>query len=185
MYWAINSWDIFLYAWPILTYGSEVWGASKSGLQELDRVFLRYIRCVLRVKATTSTLAVYGECGRFPPSLSCHVSLLSFFNRLHHMPVSQLVKQVYNHLNRLHEQGFTNWITKALDLAKTYDIDIKRAKPCFRDVCKYEIKEHLSMSGACLSRTQHQIQYYGRITFSRQDLALNPASRVLKILNTE
>ena len=37
------------------------------------------------------------------------------------------------------------------------------------------------MSGACLSRTQHQIQYYGRITFSKQDLALNPTSRVLDI----
>ena len=47
------------------------------------------------------------------------------------MPDSQLAKQVYNHLNRLHEQGFTNWINKALDFAKTYDIDIKRAKPCF------------------------------------------------------
>ena len=51
---------------PILTYGSEVWGASKSGLQELDRVFLRYMRCVLRVKATISNLAVNGECRRFP-----------------------------------------------------------------------------------------------------------------------
>ena len=52
---------------PILTYGSEVWGASKSGLQELDRVFLQYMRCVWRIKATTSNLAVYGECGRPTP----------------------------------------------------------------------------------------------------------------------
>ena len=54
---------------PLLTYGSEVWGVSKSFLQELDRVFLRYMRChgVLRVKATTSNLAVYGECQLPPP----------------------------------------------------------------------------------------------------------------------
>ena len=84
---------------PILTYGSEVWGASKSGLQELDRVFLRYMRCVLRVKATTSK----------------HQILLFMVN----------VDVPPNHLNRLHEQGFTNWITKALDLAKPNDIDIK------------------------------------------------------------
>ena len=153
---------------PILTYGSEVWGVCKSGLQELDRVFLRYMRCVLRVKATTSTLAVYGECVRFPPSLSCHVSLLSFFNRLHHMPDSQLVKQVYNHLNRLHEQGFTNWITKALELAKTYDIDIKRAKPCFIDVCKYWIKE----------------RFINEWRMSIQNTALNPILRTYSVLKT-
>ena len=153
---------------PILTYGSEVWGASMSGLQELDRVFLQYMRCVLRVKATTSNLAVYGECGRFSPTLSCHVSLLSFFNRLHHMPDSQLVKQVYKHLNRLHEQGFTNWTTKALDLANTYDIDIKCTKPCFRDVCKYEIKEH----------------FINEWRMSIQNTTLNPILRTYNVLKT-
>ena len=51
---------------PILTYGSEVWGFCKSGLLDLDRVFLRYMRCILRVKATTSNFIVIGECGQFP-----------------------------------------------------------------------------------------------------------------------
>ena len=122
----------------------------------------------LRVKATTSTLDVYGECGRFPPSLSCQVSLLSFFTRLHRMPDSQLVKQVYNHLNRLHEQGFTNWITKALDLAETYDVDIKRAKPCFRDVCKYEIKD----------------PFINEWRMSNQNTTLNPIFRTYNVLKT-
>ena len=101
-------------------------------------------------------------------TFSCHVSLLSFFNRFHHMPYSQLVKQVYTHLNRLHEQGFTNWMTKALDLAKTYDIDIKRTKPCFRDVCKYVIKEH----------------FINEWRMSIQNTTLNPILRTYNVLKT-
>ena len=127
---------------PILTYGSEVWGFCKSGLLDLDRVFLRYMRCILRVKATTSNFIVIGECGQFPPSVSCHISLLSFFYRLFHMPNSQLVKQVYNQLFRLHEQGFSNWITSVLDLSKIYNIDVTSVNRCFRNVFKFKVKEY-------------------------------------------
>ena len=78
------------------------------------------------------------------------------------------VMKVYYHLNRLHEQGFTNWITKALDLAKTYDIDIKCTKPCFRDVCKYEIKEH----------------FINEWRMSIQNTTLNPILRTYNVLKT-
>ena len=116
--------EIYLYLFyslvrPILTYGTEVWGFCKSGLLDLDRVFLRYMRCILRVKATTSNFIVIGECGQFPPSVSCHKSLLSFFNRLYNMPNSQLVKQVYNQLFR-----------------------VSSVNRCFRNVCKFKVKEY-------------------------------------------
>ena len=100
------------------------------------------MRCILRVKATTSNFIVIGECGHFSPSVSCHISLLSFFNRLYHMPNSQLVKQVYNQLFRLHEQGFSNWITSVLDLSKIYNIDVTSVNRCFRNVCKFKVKEY-------------------------------------------
>ena len=34
---------------PILTYGSDVWGMSKAGLDVSDKVFLHYARCTLGV----------------------------------------------------------------------------------------------------------------------------------------
>ena len=100
------------------------------------------MRCILRVKATTSHFIVIGECGQFPPSVSCHISLLSFFNRLYHMPNSQLVKQVYNQLFHLQEQGFSNWITSVLDLSKIYNIDVTSVNRCFRNVSKFKVKEY-------------------------------------------
>ena len=53
---------------PITTYGSDVWGCNLD-LHYTDKVFLDFIECVFRVKATTCTTIVYGECGRLPPSV--------------------------------------------------------------------------------------------------------------------
>ena len=57
---------------PILTYGSEIWGTNKSGCDEIDTFCLRFMKSVLGVKSSTSTIAVYGELGFFPPSLVAH-----------------------------------------------------------------------------------------------------------------
>ena len=83
---------------PILMYGSDVWGHHKSGTSMIDKVMLRFSRCVLNVKATTSNVMVYGECGILPPSVYCTVSTMCYMNRLHHMPNNSIVKQVYNEL---------------------------------------------------------------------------------------
>ena len=52
---------------PILTYGSDVWGLSKTGLDVglIDKVFLNFARCTLSVKATIFNSIVYGEYGRY------------------------------------------------------------------------------------------------------------------------
>ena len=51
---------------PILLFGSEVWGASKTGREKVDKIFLRFLRTVLGVKATTSNAITLGECGMIP-----------------------------------------------------------------------------------------------------------------------
>ena len=109
---------------PVLTYGSDVWGHKKSGLSEIDRVFLWYIRRVLNVKATTPNIILIGECGRYPPSVFCHISLLCFSNRLYHLSDTKVTKQVYNELLKLHENGFTNWSSNVMELSKLYEIGI-------------------------------------------------------------
>ena len=103
---------------PIRTYGSDVWGLSKAGLDVINKVFLNYIRCTLNVKATTCNAIVYGECGRFSLSVFCHIDVLLA------MPGDRIVKSVFHTLYTLHGQGFTTWVTKAYDLAQTYNIDM-------------------------------------------------------------
>ena len=120
---------------PILTYGSEVWSVRKSTLNVLDKVFLRYVRCALSIKATTSNIITVGESGQYPPSVACTISLLNFTNRLYHMPDSTLAKQVFNELKNLHELGFHTWASEVLALGREYDIDfscnLSQFKKCF------------------------------------------------------
>ena len=88
---------------PILAYGSDVWGARKDGLLALDKVFLRFVRCTLGIKATTSNVIVAGECGRLPPSTQCTIHALCDMNRVMHTNGGSLVQQVYHELRSLHD----------------------------------------------------------------------------------
>ena len=98
---------------PILTYGSEVWGVYKQGPASADKVFMKFARCLLGVKASTSNLMTLGECGHFPPSVPCAISVLCYLNRLHHMSDHRVVKQVFIELKRLHDLSFPTWVTQA------------------------------------------------------------------------
>ena len=40
------------------------------------------------------------------------------------MPGDRIVKSMFHTLDTLHGQGFTRWVTKAYDLAQTYNIDM-------------------------------------------------------------
>ena len=126
---------------PILTFGSDVWGNQKSIIDKLDSVYFRFARCSLGVKGTTSKIITVGEYGMFPPSIFCKVALLNYYNRLQNMPETWIAKQVFNELRHLHELGFTNWITDALNTFSFYNLettsDLKRfkytSKKCVRD----------------------------------------------------
>ena len=109
---------------PILIYGSDLRGYNKNGTSMVDKVTLRFCRCILNVKATTSNIMVYGECGILPPSIYCNVSAMCYINRLHHMPNDSIVKQVYNELAKLHQLGFTTWVNHVSEMVDTYLLDI-------------------------------------------------------------
>ena len=109
---------------PILTYGSDVWGFNKTVANTLDKVLLNYNRCILQVEATTRNAIVYGECGKFPPSVYCHWNVLSYYHRLLTMPEGKVVISVFNMLFNLSEQGFQTWSTRVCELALAYNINI-------------------------------------------------------------
>ena len=70
---------------PMVTFGSDVWGNNKNAHTMSDKVFLRFIRCTLGVKCTTSNILVFVECGLMPPSTKCTINSVCFMNRLMHM----------------------------------------------------------------------------------------------------
>ena len=54
---------------PILLCGSDVWGFSEQGQAQIVKIMLHYCLCVLNVKANTSNVITFGECGVLQPSV--------------------------------------------------------------------------------------------------------------------
>ena len=127
---------------PILSYGSEVWAISKASLDNIDKVFLKFIRSSISVKSTTSNIIMMGESGQFPPSVSCVISLLKYTNRLHNLAQTMLVKQVYDELVRLNGLGFQTWVGKVTALATQFDLKIGTSIKEFSLTCGNSIRSH-------------------------------------------
>ena len=121
---------------PILTYGSDVWGHNKNAHNMLDKVFLRFIRCTLGVKCTTSNIIVYGECGRMPPSTKCTINSLCFMNRLMHMGGDSLTKKVYYELENLTQQGFDTWVGSLCKISDALQLNLHMHPSKFRQECQ-------------------------------------------------
>ena len=151
---------------PIITsYTSDFWGLNRSGLNDLDKLFLQYL-CVLRVKATTSNVIVFGECGKFLPSMYCHANVLCYLHRLLTMQPGRIVKSVFNSLHDLNNQGFPSWVSRSYDLAESYQIDmescIELSPYQFKELWHERLKNSFIMSwmtdlrmGACLLFLKH------------------------------
>ena len=109
---------------PILLYGSDVWGFSKAGCEAIDKLCLFFLRCVLRVKKSTSKLMCYGDLGVLPPSVHAHSHCILFHSRISNLPENDIVRSVYNVLHDFNEVGFNNELSKVKDLASSYNLDM-------------------------------------------------------------
>ena len=78
---------------PILTYGSDVWGINEKGRDSVDKVMLWFLRLLLGVKATTSNIITFGECGIIPTDTTCQINCILYFERLKALPDSRIVKK--------------------------------------------------------------------------------------------
>ena len=121
---------------PILTYGSDVWGVNKTGRNSIDKLTLRFLKNILGVKQSTSTLMVIGETGFILPSVDCIRNTVCFHNRITHMDNSFLVREVYDELKNLHECGFPTWFSKAYDILRDNSLEIDISRSNFKQASK-------------------------------------------------
>ena len=76
-----------------------------------------------------------------PPSMQCIISALCYLNRLCHLPERLIVKQAYDELLRLHDNGFTTWVGNVRELARMYNLDISLTVYGFKNKCKRVVSE--------------------------------------------
>ena len=117
---------------PILLYGSDNWGISKTMCESIDKVCLFFIRCILRVKTSTSRLMCFGELGITPPSILAKINVLNFHLRLKQLNSHSLERVVLDDLLEYREIGFPNSVSSVYNIATSYGINL--------DLCDYSIE---------------------------------------------
>ena len=109
---------------PILLYGSDIWGISRHMCDAIDKVCLFFIRCILRVKPSTSKLMCFGELGIIPPSVLAKINVLNAHLRLRQMNDNSLESIVLQELYDFVDVGFDNIVSSVHSIATSYDIDL-------------------------------------------------------------
>ncbi len=97
---------------PLIDYGSEIW-YKESIINKLETVHLRYLKRILKVRQQTSTLAVYGDLGRYPLKVRIQGNVLKYLHRLHNSPEDSVINKIVKMLQKYNDQGKSNWLTKA------------------------------------------------------------------------
>ena len=121
---AIYLFDCFIK--PILTYGCDIWGYNERLNKSIEKVHLRYLKYVLGVKNTTSTLMVLGDTGRLPLSSETHTRIISNFQRLYNMHNERRVSEVFTSMSDLTYSGASTWIKSVTEIYNKYN-------------CKYDV----------------------------------------------
>ena len=89
-----------------LNYGSEIAGFCSQ--KEVERLHLRFCKRILGVKLSSSNLAVYGELGRFPLSISKYIRILKYWFKILNTE-NCIIKGVYTCLMDDLDNGKMNW----------------------------------------------------------------------------
>ena len=110
---------------PILTFGSENWGINVKSCEMVDKFFNWFARLVLRVKSTTCNMMTWGECGVIPPSVYCHINVITYAIRLKNISTDSILSGVFTENVYLHEIGFETWYSKVTKLGRKYNIDLE------------------------------------------------------------
>ncbi len=100
---------------PIMQYASEIWFQNKE-MTELQKIHLSYLKNTMRVKPSSSTLAIYSELGRFPILIKQKCQLIKYWRRILKMSQNAYVNKAYNSMYELDDLGQTNWCSFVKDI---------------------------------------------------------------------
>jgi len=135
---------------PIMEYASEIWFSNKE-VHDLEQIHLKYLKNTLHVKKSSSTTAVYAECGRFPLIIKQKCQVIKYWQRILKLDQGHVLRKAYNSLLELHSLGQVNWcshvksVLEETQLAvawddqnldkKTYNILKEKLYKTFMDNC--------------------------------------------------
>ena len=102
---------------------------------EINTVYQKFLKYVLRVKRSCSKIATLGELVEFPLHIHGMVSMLSFWHRTTQMHDDTLVKQALNIITN-NGQNSSEWAATVKFLLKYLDMENYFANPTIVDIKK-------------------------------------------------
>ncbi len=103
---------------PICLYGCEAWGASNNDV--IEKLHLKFLKYILKVKTSTPSIMVYGETGMFPMDIAIKQRMLNFWFRIVIGKIDKFTTKMYNVLlnlfnNNIYKSPWLSFIQKMLD----------------------------------------------------------------------
>ena len=87
---------------PILLYGSEIWGTGNCDI--IERVQLKYIKYIFKLKKSTPSHMLYGELGIMPIITEIQARVVSFWSKLiDNKGTLKLSADVYSVIHAMYE----------------------------------------------------------------------------------
>jgi hypothetical protein len=97
----------------ILSYSSEVWGFTKN--KDIERIHLKFCKRILNVKLSSSSVAIYGELGRYPLYVNRCVKIVKYFLKIKNSN-NCIISKVYELLLEDLCNNKINWVSKVKKL---------------------------------------------------------------------
>ena len=107
---------------PVMNYGAEVWNYTISANNDsLEIIHRKFCKFALKVSTNSTNLAVYGELGRVPISISRKVQAVKYWHRLikenEKLPI--YLKEAYF----LAKSEKLKWYLNSSDIFKNFGLD--------------------------------------------------------------
>lgn len=157
---------------PILEYSSEVWFNNKE-IETLEKIHIGYMKRILKVKTSTSTIPLYAEFGRFSIAQKMKLRVINYWKRIMSLEQSNLVRQAYHSLMELNRLNQPNWCTVVQDILKEANLENCWDNQTIEkeSIQKIKIMIHQNFMSNCIREIQNSEK--------------NPKLRTYKLFKTE
>ena len=106
---------------------------------------IHFLKYILGVNKKASNFATISEIGKYPIIFDSFKSVLKYWHRLENIPTN-LLKDAYTELKKLHREGFNTWYGSLLDtcMLKFIDVPVENGSaPLNKHFMKHSFTEQL------------------------------------------
>ncbi len=159
---------------PIITYASESWNPTKKELEEIQTIFNKILREVLRIPDSTPTTILLQETGFLPIEKIIEKKRIMQNLRIQKMNEEKFIKKITR-------ENQSNWKKRTDELLKKYNVPINdnktETKKLVEEKMTQEIKREIHQEAETKSKVRHWIDRISEIKPGTRPEYMNKLNR--------